>query len=395
MDAPADVQPDAPIDGFVLTTSPTHLTMDVGDSFPVALNLTRGSAFTGAVNVSVNQQQPPYLVASNATISGTTGSITVSLTQLPAQSDYVLDFVGASLDGTKTSHASVGVHVGSLLTVATSDTSITLPPYAYAIVVKVWGAGGAGGTVLNTNFGGSGGGGGFASGTFPVTGGETLSLLVGVGGHDSSGGGGFSAVQRGTTFLAIAGGGGGGGAANNAYSNVCALQGDNGPNGAAGGGTTGETRAGAAAPGTQTAGGAGGAGAGPGSSLQGGCGGETAGTCQSVAHGGAYSGSPNSCGGGNGGGGGGGFFGGGGGESRTNLGVTGGGGGGSGYLAVDAGVLQAGSGPSPANTADPDWSDAGAGGLGGYCKDNGNNTCNDVPPLAGQPGRVVIRLAKP
>jgi hypothetical protein len=396
IDGSADVAVpiDAPSDGFVLTTSPTHLTMDVGDSFPVALTLTRGGAFTGAVNVTVNQQQPPYLVASNATISGTTGTITVSLTAAPSQTDYVLDFLGSSADGTKTSHASVGVHIGSLLLVATSDTTLAVPSYAYAIDLKAWGAGGAGGVVLLTNNGGAGGGGGFVSGAFPVTGGETLSVLVGAGGHVPGGGGGFSGVQRGTTFLAIAGGGGGGGAANNAYQNTCATQGSGGPNGAAGGGASGETRAGAAGPGTQTAGGAAGTGATAGTSLQGGCG-ATATTCSSVAHGGAYAGVGNSCGGGSGGGGGGGYFGGGGGDGRSNFGSTSGGGGGSGYLASDAGVMQHGTGPIPASSNDPDWGDAGAGGAGGLCQDNGNGTCSDVGPTAGQPGRVVVRLVKP
>lgn len=108
-----------------------------------------------------------------------------------------------------------------------------------SVEIKVWGAGGGGGTAPQAPHNeplNSGGGGGFAQGVFAVTEGEELTILVGGGGngfksgtgasggyngggdggsgdYGGGGGGGASAVLRASTSetLIIAGGGGGGG----------------------------------------------------------------------------------------------------------------------------------------------------------------------------------------
>lgn len=208
----------------------------------------------------------------------------------------------------------------------------TLPSSCSSIVVKAWGAGAS-----------SGGAGGYATSTISVTGGETLSVIVGEkgcngymgctsypnatfgGGGAVSGstsrvtGGGRSAVRRGTTELLTAGGGGGS------------------TNGGAGGGTTGQKGAiaGGGYGGTQTAGGAkdtcsydGGTTAG--SKFQGG------------------SGSSSSAGGG-------GWYGGAGGCDY------GPGGGGSSYVPA-GGTTMGGTGTTPGNSSDTVRAGAGAGG---------------------------------
>ncbi len=58
-DATADVSViDAPTNGFVLSATPAHLTMDPGDSFPIAVTITRGSQFSGLVK-SASIPSPP------------------------------------------------------------------------------------------------------------------------------------------------------------------------------------------------------------------------------------------------------------------------------------------------------------------------------------------------
>jgi hypothetical protein len=245
-----------------------------------------------------------------------------------------------------------------------ADQTIVVPPGVSFLFVKVWGAGGAGGTVGGWSYGSEGGGGGHVRGVVPVVAGETLRMVVGQGGvvnmaqgytygggasaaqngNDNrygGGGGGYSGLFRGTQPLLIAGGGGGGGSSRAWTGNA----------GGAGGGLTGQRGESpyvyqfAGNPGTQTAGGAAAppsvncaTGGQAGTSLQGG---HAACNCY-------------------GGGGGGGYFGGaGGGYVEPN--TMAGGGGGSGFIdaSVKMGVALTGEGRHPAMANDPDLSQLG------------------------------------
>jgi hypothetical protein len=243
-----------------------------------------------------------------------------------------------------------------------ANQSFVVPAGVTQITIKAWGAGGAGGagSYSTAIFGGAGG---FAQGTFAVTPGETLTIIVGGGGactlnsaafggggnsgtHGGSyagGGGGRSAVRRGATELITAGGGGGGG-------------GEGGvPHGGAGGGTSGLSATGSCpgAGGTQSAGGAGG-------------------TCN---FGGGNAGAALQGGGGNycGGGGGGGWFGGGSGNHQSPAISCGGGGGGSSRVDPSAtgAVNLAGSGQTPGGNTDTNYV-AGVGVGGAYQGSGGN-----------------------
>jgi prepilin-type N-terminal cleavage/methylation domain-containing protein len=195
-----------------------------------------------------------------------------------------------------------------------STQSFTVPAGITSLTVDM-----AGGQGYN-----SGGKGGRTQGTFSVTPGETLTIIVagsgsssgyGGGGASASGnvGGGASQILRSSTYLAIAGGGGGGGGAG-------------GVAGAGGGSSGGDGTAGfnGSTPGlggSQSSGGTGGASVGYGSGVGG------AGTLHQGGSGGT-SGSYT------GGGGGGGYYGGGGGggSNTANTIGNGNGGGGSSYL---------------------------------------------------------------
>ncbi|PKN54013.1 MAG: hypothetical protein CVU56_28835, partial [Deltaproteobacteria bacterium HGW-Deltaproteobacteria-14] len=110
-----------------------------------------------------------------------------------------------------------------------ANQSFVVPAGVTSLTAKLWGAGGAGGgtTSDGVNFS-VGGGGGFATATFAVTPGETLTIIVGGGGQFTGGvaaygggggtggtyggslvggGGGRAAVRRGATELVTAGGG--------------------------------------------------------------------------------------------------------------------------------------------------------------------------------------------
>ena len=262
-----------------------------------------------------------------------------------------------------------------------NNQSFQVPAGVTAILVKAWGAAGAG--VIEPANGGPGG---YTTAVVAVTPGETLNVIVGGGGHVATesgaggfgggapsgpgtgsywgGGGGRSALQRAGTELLTAGGGGGA-AAGGATSS-----------GGAGGGSTGgvgtsngpaDTNGGG---GAQTAGGAGGSDPGlfyprgqAGSSLTGGSGA----FCSSLGY---Y-----------GGGGGGGYYGGGGGAaycSGQNECTSGGGGsgyvGGPGVFGTIYPASAAGS-SGPPNTSDPD-----------YANSAGQSGTGD-----GYPGLVVIR----
>ena len=243
-----------------------------------------------------------------------------------------------------------------------ADQSWTVPPGVSSIVVKMWGAGGGyGESWLGSSS--NGGGGGFSTATVSVTAGETLTVIVGSGGHYafaptgapeygggggapdrsydpkySASGGGRSALRRGPTELVTAGGGGGGGAGGGTNLNA----------GGAGGGPSGQAglqNSGCAStPGTQSSGGNGGCTSRPNESIGG----------TGDPGGQFYGGWPNL--GTYGGGGGGGWFGGGGGGIYDPS--MGGGSGGSGYVGgkgVTVATTTNGVGTAPATNSDVDY----------------------------------------
>jgi hypothetical protein len=256
--------------------------------------------------------------------------------------------------------------------------------------VYCWGAGGAGGTVGGWSFGAAAGAGGAARGTLNVVPG-TYSVVVGGGGivngasgsvggggattnngtdnQYSGGGGGYSgvflsSVVTQTNAIIIAGGGGGGGSSRQGTGNV----------GGAGGGTTGQAGSApydgrstsAGNPGTQTAAGANAASQAT-STTDGRQGPLQGGRPLDNSYGGAG-------GGGYWGGSAGGYY-----EANT----MGGGGGGSGYISstlISGGVLTAGSGTTPGDSANSLRGTAGnAGAIAG----------------AGTAGVVIIRYIPP
>ncbi|KKP38047.1 MAG: hypothetical protein UR28_C0024G0002 [Candidatus Peregrinibacteria bacterium GW2011_GWF2_33_10] len=249
-----------------------------------------------------------------------------------------------------------------------SNQTFTIPANKYFILVKMWGAGGAGGNSWTYNY--AGGGGGYAWGKVAVVPGQTYTIIVGQQGRTSvtgtsfggggnrvsnygGGGGGRSAIRTSTSVeLITAGAGGGGGCMTGTNQNQY---------GGAGGGTSGLNAnivysdvAGRG--GSQVAGGVGQGG--NGSQYTGGTSGNT-----------------------NGASGGGGWYGGAGGlYGGTNNWCMGGGGGGSSYYGganVFTGGTTPGSGTTPGNNGDSDYA-AGIGNGGGAAANGGH-------------GRVVIR----
>ena len=230
-----------------------------------------------------------------------------------------------------------------------ADQSFVVPAGVTTLTAKLWAGGGAGGGLPMDSpaLYPVGGGGGFATGTFAVTPGETLTIIVGGGGQYApntyaygggggssqhggtitGGGGGRSAIRRGATELLTAGGGGGAGGEHG--------QNDGGPGGGASGGpSTGYCVAGG---GTQSEGGA-----------RATCNYNSGNTAGSAFQGGTdpY------CGGGGGGG----WFGGGSGNHWTPSFACGGGGGGAGHLGSGvAGSLVAAAGAAPAAQGDVDY----------------------------------------
>lgn len=249
-----------------------------------------------------------------------------------------------------------------------ADQSFTVPTGVSTIFAKLWGAGGAGSNAISTagswNGGSLGGGGGHTYGLIPVTPGEVLTIVVGVGGQTNytgaqtpryggggglystssnifcGSGGGYCGIFRGNITQAntimIAGGGGGGGASRMKSGNW----------GGAGGGSTGQS---GSSPYDAHANSAGGQGTQSGGGTAGYTVGQTIGAAGSALTGGygcalAY-----------GGGGGGGYYGGGGGGYVETY-TMGGGGGGSGFInsTVRFGATFAGAANIPARHKDDD-----------------------------------------
>jgi hypothetical protein len=246
--------------------------------------------------------------------------------------------------------------------------------------------GAGGGSDTYGGNGGAGGSGARVTATLPVTGGESLTLLVGTGGQrvetaqggpggyggggsggtgtelGAAGGGGGSFVFRAQTPLIVAGGGGG--------AAVEGLEGgDAGMTGSSGGNY--ESYSGGEGA-TQSSPGAGGRGFATGASGTG----PTAGP-GALAQGGAGEGVPAKFAGG---GGGGGYYGGG-----------GGGGGGTGSLSNEYSKTGGGGGSSYVDSG-TNVGYSSSGGAGGYGYENFNEESVEVPP---EPGSIVIGFAQP
>ena len=162
----------------------------------------------------------------------------------------------------------------AIVVTATGTTSHVVPDGKTFVEIKAWGSGGGGGGGTTSGGpGGSGGGGGFAHATqISVTPGETLDVIIGIGGSPGfgdgvesaagGGGGGRTWVRRpGGLINLIEAGAGGGGGGSDSSPGTGATGG-----GGAGGGATGQAGEASGSStggggGTQLAGGAGGTGA--------------------------------------------------------------------------------------------------------------------------------------
>lgn len=180
---------------------------------------------------------------------------------------------------------------GEYLDITTGTSSFTVPKDVFEIsAVVVGGGGGGGGGETGRNQGVTGGaGGGLAYGTFAVTPGEVLTVVVGTGGNGGAAGGGngtaggASSISRGATVLLQGAGGGAGLERSTATVTGGASTGTARVGGGAGGNSGGNS--------TDTGSGGGGAG---GYSAAGGAGGTTGAGSNSTGGGGGGGGATNS-----------------------------------------------------------------------------------------------------
>lgn len=263
---------------------------------------------------------------------------------------------------------------------STGEThNFVVPDNVTVLRCKLWGPSGAAGAagIEAPTKGGNGGPGGFIQCDLPVTPGETLVCIIGIGGDANGGRAGFSRILRGSMILACAAGGGSGG---NAWSGGNGLAGDGGFGGGLSGtpgtsGSGGTYRSQPGGGGTQTAGGIAGASGNPGPD-------GTAGTQNAGGVGGG-----NNTANGRGGYGGYGWWGGGGGEggSANSSNRSGGGGGGGSSHAIPQATnvtTSTGSWPWPAFINDPDYNGSAGKAPPGATSGNG---------AAGSNGQIVLR----
>ena len=271
---------------------------------------------------------------------------------------------GTALENASVTLQSSGQPQNNTVTFNTVGTSSwTVPAGITSLTLQAWGAGAGGGASNGGKVGGSGGGGGYAGDTVTVTPGTNLTVYVGGGGaggtssDSGGGGGGYSAVANGSIYLVQAGGGGGGGGGGTS---------GNGNAGGAGGGSSGVNGSGSSCGGSGHGGSqtTGGSGKNSGSANQGGIGGSGSGVAGGTNGGGGGGGTST----GGGGGGGGGKFGGGGGYDCSSGGN--GGGGGSDLVSGSNAVQTSGSGTTPGNNSDPNYT--GSVGVGGAHNAAGN-----------------------
>lgn len=351
--------------------SVTSVVLDPGDP-PRQFTITLDGNVAGGPNIDVTIDGLPQgvtlepLIIYPGSAGGKVTLDTATNAAVPQDADATIKLTakGASLFT-----APLHVRVGSVFHVSTQSESFQVPANLSALTFAVWGAGGGAGG----GSGGTGGGGGFATTTVPVTGGETLQIVVGAGGTPGSTlppwsggvGGGYSSVLRGTTVLVIAGGGGGGGGTG--FDSILDAGGAPGTAGGGGGGSIAENGGGpcgGGGAGDAGGGASGGPGAEAGASLFGG--------------GGA---SPS------GGGGGFGYFGGGGGgvqDAAAGFGC--GGGGGSAFATGGTSKLLSAAGQIPGGNTAVGYGDSGAA-IGGGLGDAGQ-------PFSGAAGLVVVAYPK-
>jgi hypothetical protein len=362
------------------SASATQVVIDPGESRPVVVTLDRGTV-TGPIDITV-EGMPQGITATPLTIlpgssAGTFDFQAATTVSIPQDVDVTL----RATAGTSTLTTPMHLRIGSVFHVATQSESFQVPQGLTSVVLHVWGGGGGAGG----GSGGLGGGGGYATAEIPVTGGDTLDIVVGGGGAPGayvsgaswSGGigGSYSAVYRGTTLLVMAGGGGGGGGAG--FDFVADAGGAAGLAGGAGGGAIGQT-------------GFGPCGGGGGTDAGGGAAGSALAQDGVALDGGAGAPADDAGGAGGGGAGGSGLFGGGGGGGQDAAAGYGcGGGGGSAFVATEGASpkLLTGSGQVPGGiTAYVYDADSGAA-FGGALSDAG-------APLSGAAGLVLVAYPK-
>ena len=212
------------------------------------LALTPSSPTSSATTTSLSTLTPSVTGSSLATFSSTSSS-SYSSTRTPTStslstftSTYTSTHSSTSLPTSSSTYTNTRTSTSSFTATSsqTSTSSVSAQPqpvvfsnpnsYQYVTIpinivqarVHVWGAGGGagGGSIGSSTFTGIGGGGAFLSGYLDVVPGETLRLIIGLGGSSGGGsggsggsGGGLTAIQRfingDWTDLVIAGGGGG------------------------------------------------------------------------------------------------------------------------------------------------------------------------------------------
>ena len=305
-------------------------------------------------SVSVTKLDQNFTFLETYTTNFSTGVLTRSGWLIQNHSNYILPL--STPQGTVPTKVTYGNGTTSTLIVPATVTSI---------LVKMWGAGGGGGSYGGWRQGSLGGAGGYSHAIIPVVPGETITIRPGAGGGPQPGaakafpdGGGaslsggdnqYTASAGGSSSIRVpsisssfclwAGGGGGGGSVNGFACN----------SGGAGGGLNGQ--AGSITSYTQSSGQNNGGGGSQTVGGTAGTGNQTTGQAGSLGQGGTHQNA--NC---YGGGGGGGYYGGGSGAYGGSS--MGGGGGGSGYVhpQLIMGVTQSGNGRVPGNASDPDLS---------------------------------------
>ena len=380
----------------VKITNPSGLSASLADCIvvdtPVVFDTAAGSlgtvADSGRTGVSLSASATDadgdtitYSVSSGSLPGGlslntSTGAITGNASAVGSNTTTSFTIQAATADKTITRVYSITVNapVTTQFTNTNADQSFTAPAGVSAVVIKTWGAGGAGSRQEGWGGQNAGGGGGFAQGTVTVTPGDSYTVVVGDGGDPSDGSANYGGGGSGTNW----GNGSGGGlsgfftGSGQVFSTASPQSGAHGRSLliAGGGGGGGSNRGG------NCRGGAGGGSSGQdGNSPNGsynGHGGTQNGGGSGQASGGALRGGDTNTS--HGAGGGGGYYGGGAGGylEPQNM---GGGGGGSGYYspsAVNSATLTTGSSQTPGNSGDSDRGGYGDGGsAGGQSGDNG------------------------
>jgi hypothetical protein len=162
------------------TTPPTVSTLNYGAGLPIANAAIVPADGNGSIDVAI------------------------AMTATPGPTNVVIDING---------YFANGVGAPQFFT-TTPNGPLVIPPGVTRLLIEAWGGGGSGSGFKGgiTNFGGDGGGGGgYARALVPVTAGDSLDIVIGVGGSGVSSGAGMSGtdtiIYRGLNALLDAGGG--------------------------------------------------------------------------------------------------------------------------------------------------------------------------------------------